>query len=113
MCYVKVKNNIVIQKQYTPGDGFIKINDDNVVCGYILKGNNFIQPEKTIEEKWQDIRIERNKKFIQLGFPYRLEPNLEMATIPKEIRDILQKLRDIPQTFSNPDDIIWPEFTPI
>lgn len=45
------------------------------------------------------IRLKRSEKFIEMGFPTRLDKDLETAILPKETIDKLQALRDIPQTF--------------
>ncbi len=62
------------------------------------------------------IRHARSEKFIELGFPNKLDPELEAAVISKETRDILQALRDIPQVLdlsgaSTPEELkaLWPE----
>jgi len=44
MAYVKVENNIVVQKQNAPEKGFIKVSDD-VVCSQIMQQDgSFINP---------------------------------------------------------------------
>lgn len=62
-----------------------------------------------------NIRQAREKKFIELGFPHKLNPELEEAIISTETRAQLQVLRDIPQnldldTAATPDELkaIWP-----
>lgn len=61
------------------------------------------------------IRRARAKKFVEMGFPYKLYPSLEEAVIPQNVRDELQALRDIPQTINlsagTPEELkaIWPE----
>lgn len=51
MKYGKIENNIVVQIQPNPEDGFIEI-EDSVCCGMIKQGNTFINPifKKTPEE---------------------------------------------------------------
>lgn len=62
-----------------------------------------------------NVRNARDKKFIEMGFPYKLDSDLEEAIIPIETRTILQTLRNIPQTLdfsgvSSPEELrgIWP-----
>ncbi len=62
------------------------------------------------------IRQARAQKFIDMGFPNKLHPELETGIISKETRDKLQTLRDIPQNLdlskaSTPEELkaIWPE----
>jgi len=62
------------------------------------------------------IRARRNEKFIELGFPVKLDSSLEKAIIPEETRAILQALRDIPQVLDLSEvntleelTALWPE----
>lgn len=64
----------------------------------------------------KNVRSERAKKFIEMGFPYKLNEDLEAAIVPQETRDKLQALRDIPQTFdlsaaTTPEELkaLWPD----
>lgn len=63
-----------------------------------------------------NIRAARSKKFIELGFPNKLNPELEKTIISEEIRETLQVLRDISQNLDltiaeTPEELsqIWPE----
>lgn len=62
------------------------------------------------------IREKRQERFVALGFPHRLDPDLEKNLIPEEKSAELKRLRDLPQTVDlskaeTPDDLkyIWPE----
>lgn len=62
------------------------------------------------------IRAARSLKFEELGFPTKLDADLEAAIIPESTRATLQTLRDIPQNIdltvaTTPDELkaIWPE----
>lgn len=62
------------------------------------------------------IRSARIAKFEELGFPLRLDADLEKSIIPQQTRDKLQTLRNIPQKLdlsavSSPEELraIWPE----
>ena len=54
MAYVKIKNNIVVQKQPYPAPGFVKV-DDKVVCGQIKQGNAFVNPPP-LPKGWKQLR---------------------------------------------------------
>jgi hypothetical protein len=61
------------------------------------------------------IREMRQKKFEEMGFPQRLNPQVEAAILDEPTRTELQRLRDIPQTLDltvakTPDEIkaLWP-----
>lgn len=62
-----------------------------------------------------NIRAARAQKFIELGFPHKLDSEVEEAFLSKQIRNKLQALRDIPQTINldvhTPEELsaIWPE----
>lgn len=43
MAFVKIENNVVVQKSYSASAGFIEAPDD-VVCGQIQTANGFINP---------------------------------------------------------------------
>lgn len=62
-----------------------------------------INIEKAKDIHLENIRNARAEKFISLGFPYKLDSDLEAAIIPKEKRDILQALRDISQNLDLSD----------
>lgn len=62
------------------------------------------------------IRRARAKKFVEIGFPNKLNEELEKAVISQETRDKLQALRDIPintdlSKATSPEELknIWPE----
>lgn len=58
---------------------------------------------RTDEEKWIDIRIERNEKLAETDY-YALSD----VTMSTEMTTYRQSLRDLPSTQSDPDNITWP-----
>ena len=46
-----------------------------------------------------ELRKLRQQKFIALGFPYRLNADVENAVVDAATKKLLQDLRDIPQTY--------------
>lgn len=75
-----------------------------------------VDMEKAKNIHLQNIRNKRADKFIELGFPIKLDSDLEKNLIPQETRDKLQALRDIPQnidlsTAITPEELktIWPK----
>ena len=44
------------------------------------------------------LRVLRQKKFVEMGFPYKLHPQLENL-LSQDVKDSLQELRDIPQKY--------------
>lgn len=60
-------------------------------------GNIHINMDKAKSSYIDELRIVREQKFIDLGFPYRLDPSLESSIIPDETRNKLKELRDFPK----------------
>tara|TARA_Y100001937_G_scaffold127119_1_gene198322 strand:- start:4550 stop:4921 length:372 start_codon:yes stop_codon:yes gene_type:complete len=58
---------------------------------------------RTDEEKWIDIREERNKRLAETDY-YALSD----VTMSTEMTAYRQSLRDLPSTESDPDNITWP-----
>ena len=59
MAWVKIENNIVIQKQPYQENGFVEVADD-IYCGMKQVGDSFVIPPKTLEICFK--RIKTNKK---------------------------------------------------
>jgi len=63
---------------------------------------------------WQGIREERDVMIKEVEwrvFRYLSEERAGITTHTDNISDLdtyMQKLRDIPETYSNPDDVVWP-----
>ncbi len=62
------------------------------------------------------IREARQIKFEELGFPKKINAEVEAVFVSEELRNQLQELRDIPQTFDlnqarTPEELklLWPE----
>ncbi|MEZ9362777.1 phage tail assembly chaperone [Vibrio cyclitrophicus] len=59
------------------------------------------------EIKWTPIRQIRKHKLIEADDLVNVAEDKEVNTIP--FRQYRQALRDIPQTFTNPEDVVWPQ----
>lgn len=59
--YGLIENGVLIQKQYKPQEGFVKI-PDSAVCGMSWNGNNFVSPPPAIND--DDGTIETEKVII-------------------------------------------------
>ncbi|EII3108127.1 phage tail assembly chaperone [Vibrio parahaemolyticus] len=58
-------------------------------------------------QQWSDIRVQRDARMAEVDWTQTLDcplPDEKKA----EFADYRQALRDIPQTYSNPDDVVWP-----
>lgn len=56
MAYVLVENGVVTQKDIVPRKGFIEAPDD-VVCGQIKQGDNYIDPENPEDLEYKEYQI--------------------------------------------------------
>ena len=66
----------------------------NAWCDVTPESRIDIDLERAKTIKLDQMRKERQKKFEELGFPTRLNPELEAAIISQETRDKLKDLRD-------------------
>ena len=66
--------------------------------------------EELLELKWNEIRSIRNELLRETDI-YMLVDWYEKLTDEQkeELKDYRQKLRDIPQNFDNPDDVVFPD----
>lgn len=64
-------------------------------------------PEKIIEEKWEEIREKRNKLLSKSDWMVGNDSPLS-ETQKQNIIKIRKELRDIPQNYSNPNSVIFP-----
>ena len=98
MAWVKIENNIVIQKQPYQEDGFVEVSDD-VICGMEQVGNSFVVPPKTLEQAMTELRQKRNSLLKQTDF-YALSDvtmSAEMTTYRQALRDITNGLTTVEQ----------------
>ncbi|MCX4026629.1 phage tail assembly chaperone [Endozoicomonas sp. SM1973] len=62
-------------------------------------------PEEIKKIQWAMIRAKRNKLLSKTDWTQLADtpPNIKAFKVYR------QKLREIPQTYSNPDEVVWPE----
>ena len=79
-----------------------------IEMGFSEERASMICQEAEYSAMWEQIRAERHSKLTETDFtqvgdaPISEEKKLEFATYR-------QALRDLPQNFSNPNDVVWPE----
>lgn len=87
------------------GEGQLLATDHTGSIGDTWNGYSYDAPVITLtdEEKWQNIRIERNICLEKTDY-------LAMSdnTMSDAMRTYRQQLRDLPSTQSNPDDVVFP-----
>lgn len=122
-----------------PGNNMEKLRKKDVPKGLSsrITDTENIPSDRTFREAWHDdkpgkqididmprakeiqiarIKEKRQEKFIEMGFPVQLDPDLEEAIIPEVTRGKLKALRDLPETFDlssakTPEQLkaLWPE----
>ena len=89
MAWVKIENNIVVQKQPYQEDGFVEVAD-TVICGMEQVGDSFVVPPQTFDSAMANLRAKRNALLLETDF-YALSDvtmSAEMTTYRQALRDI-------------------------
>ena len=89
MAWVKIENNIVVQKQPYQEDGFVEVSD-TVICGMEQVGDSFVVPPQTFDSAMANLRAKRNALLLETDF-YALSD----VTMSAEMTNYRQALRDI------------------
>ncbi|HIF9272831.1 TPA: phage tail assembly chaperone [Photobacterium damselae] len=73
------------------------------------EGNSYGRPVSEVisEQKWDQIRNIRDSRLKACDFIV-IKSNEMGQQVPDKWKVYRQTLRDIPQTYDNPDDIVWP-----
>ena len=96
MAWVKIENNIVVQKQPYQEDGFVEVAD-TVICGMEQVGDSFVVPSQTFESAMANLRAKRNALLLETDF-YALSDvtmSAEMTTYRQALRDITNGLTTV------------------
>ena len=68
-----------------------------------------------VEKLWEEVRESRDTKIKEIEwrvFRHQSEERVGITTHSDNISDLdtyIKQLRDIPQTYTNPNDVVWPE----
>lgn len=96
MAWVKIKNNIVVQKQPYQEEGFVEVAD-TVICGMEQVGDSFVVPSQSFDSAMVDLRVKRNTLLLETDF-YALSDvtmSAEMTTYRQALRDITNDLTTV------------------
>lgn len=97
------ENNVVIRKQLDQEDGLIEVSND-VVCGQIRQSNGtFVNPTPSDEVLLYKLRQYRNELLEQTDYW-----GLSDHTMTAEQTAYRQALRDITNSYTSLDDVVWP-----
>jgi len=109
MAYVKIQDNIVVQKQPNDQGGFVKV-DNTIVCGMVhdgsgdySKGTFSVPPLPAVT--WDAIRSKRDRLLSACDWTQLADSPLNGNQAWVDYR---QDLRDITSTYDSPDDVVWP-----
>ena len=88
MAWVKIENNIVIQKQPYQENGFVEVADD-VYCGMKQDGDSFVIPPKTLEYALRELRQTRNSLLARTDWTANSDLTMSsaMTTYRQALRD--------------------------
>ncbi len=104
----KVVNIVVANSEFAFTQGWIEC-PANVDIGWDYNGETLNPPIRNVETEWNEIRINRDNLLLESDtnvLPDRWAAmTLEKQTEWSVYRQIL---RDIPQSFLDPKDVIWP-----
>ena len=106
MAWVKIENNIVVQKQPYQEDGFVEVAD-TVICGMEQVGDSFVVPPKSFNQAMAELRQDRNSLLKETDF-YALSDvtmSTEMTTYRQALRDITNGLT----TVADVEAVVFPE----
>ena len=103
MRYADIENNVVVTVHSKPAEGRVEVSDD-VYGGMIVVDGQYVWPEPTAEEKLWQLREERNMKLTATD--WWASSDLTMTEAQTAYR---QALRDITETYTSLDDVVWPE----
>jgi hypothetical protein len=81
---------------------------EGVSIGWAYKKGKFSPPERNFDLEWIEIRKER-KRLLDESDWVVIRAKETGSNVPSSWKNYRQQLRDITKTFSNPDDVIFPE----
>jgi hypothetical protein len=96
---------------------------DNQILDWDRTAIDWVVRDKTAEEiqselasKWYNIRLERDQKIRDIAWRYERYVRNQRLNITQvddinRLDEYVQALANMPQVFSNPDDIVWPSYT--
>lgn len=104
----KVVNIAAATAEFAASQGWVEC-PDGVDIGWSFDGGNLIPPPRNIEQEWNQVRTVRNSFLTQTDAA--VLPDRWASMTPEKQQEwstYRQTLRDIPQLFSDPADVIWP-----
>jgi len=103
MRYADIQDNVVVTVHSKPVDGCVEVSDE-VYGGMIIVDGQYVWPEPTAEEKMWQLRDERNQRLASTDWWVMPDRTATQAQL-----DYRQALRDITETYTGLDDVVWPD----
>jgi len=109
MAWVKIENNIVIQKQPYQENGFVEVADD-VYCGMKQDGDSFVIPPKTLEYALRELRQTRNSLLARTDWTANSDLTMSsaMTTYRQALRDATTGLDTVEkvEAYEFPEEVL-------
>lgn len=104
----KVINIAVADESFAKEQGWIPLTE-GVRIGWTYKNKKFFPPERNLDLEWEEVKKTRDN-LLKESDVYVLSDRWELMLDQKkqEWTDYRQTLRDIPQTFDDPAQVVWP-----
>jgi hypothetical protein len=102
MAWVKIENNIVVQKQPYQEDGFVEVAD-SVICGMEQVGDSFVVPPQSFDNAMANLRFERNNFLSQTDWVVLPDSPVADKTAWETYRT---QLRDITNGLTTVEEVI-------
>lgn len=100
----KVINIALATPEFATEQGWIEC-PEGVGIGWMFNGQELLEPIRDFEAEWKMVRQKRNQLLSESDWT-------QGADIPQPIKDkwnpYRQALREIPQLYIDPKEIIWP-----
>lgn len=110
-----VENVVLAEPDFAAEQGWVEIPEEQKAgIGWVYDGKIFIEP--TIDEEedqrvgWEAIRSKRNELLKETDV-FMLVDRFDLLTLQEQnsMVEYRQELRDMPQSYSNYLEVIWPE----
>lgn len=113
MKYAVIENNqvlnvVVSSPEFAAEQGWIPLQG-SAGTGWQYIDGQFLPPPRDIEAEWAAVRTQRDQLLVESDI-YVLPDRWAALTLDQQQAwaDYRQALRDIPQNFSDPADVVWP-----
>ena len=104
----KVVNIAAATPEFAASQGWVEC-PDGVSIGWSFDGGTPVPPPRNIEGEWNQVRMRRNALLVQSDTDVLPDRWAAMTAEKQQAWSTYrQALRDIPATFSDPKDVVWP-----